>query len=61
MDDKRLTAYLNPLHFQVSGLFPIPVGEVQWVSDSKPNIQKPSVPAEGFCLYSFRFTPSLAS
>ena len=52
MEEKRLTADRYPLHFEVLGLYPIPVGEVQqWASDSEARLnQKPSVPAEGFCL-----------
>ena len=51
MEEKRLTADRYPLHFEVLGLYPIPVGEMQrWASDSEARLfQKPSVPAEGFC------------
>jgi hypothetical protein len=42
MAGQRLTVDLVPLHFEVSGLCPIGVGEVQRARDSKPNIQKPS-------------------
>jgi hypothetical protein len=41
MEEKRLTADRYPLHFEVLGLYPIPVGEMQrWASDSEARLLK---------------------
>jgi hypothetical protein len=41
MEEKRLTADRYPLHFEVLGLYPIPVGEMQrWASDSEARLFK---------------------
>lgn len=52
MEDKRLTAYRVPLNFEVRTRDPIGVGKRTGRFAVKPNIQKPSVGAEGFCLSS---------
>src|SRR5471030_205632 len=50
MEEKRLTADRYPLHFEVLGLYPIPVGEMQrWASDSEARLFKSLRFAEGFC------------
>src|SRR5258707_8152599 len=41
MEEKRLTADRYPLHFEVLGLYPIPVGEMQrWAATAKPGYSK---------------------
>ena len=50
MEDKRLTADRYSLHFEVCTRDPIGVGKRNGRTTVKPDIQKPSVGAEGFCL-----------
>jgi hypothetical protein len=50
MEGKRLTADRVPLNFEVSTRDPIGVGKRTGRAAVKPDIQKPSVGAEGFCL-----------
>jgi len=50
MEDKRLTAHRVPLNFEVCTRDPIGVGKRNGRHAVKPDIQKPSVGAEGFCL-----------
>jgi len=50
MEEERLTVYRYPLHFELCGACPISRrGSAAEGRNSKPKIQKPSVPAEGFC------------
>jgi hypothetical protein len=50
MEDKRLTGERYSLHFEVCTRDPIGVGKRNGRTTVKPDIQKPSVGAEGFCL-----------
>jgi hypothetical protein len=50
MEDKCLTAHRVPLNFEVCTRDPIGVGKRTGRLAVKPDIQKPSVGAEGFCL-----------
>jgi hypothetical protein len=50
MEDKRLTVDRYSLHFEMCTRDPIGVGERNGRASVKPDIQKPSVGAEGFCL-----------
>jgi hypothetical protein len=58
MEDKRLTANRYPLHFEVWTRCPIGVGKRKGRLAVKPNIQKPSVGAEGFCFFTSSELPS---
>jgi hypothetical protein len=51
MEGKRLTADRVPLNFEVCTRDPIGVGKRNGRYAVKPDIQKPSVGAEGFCLF----------
>jgi hypothetical protein len=50
MEVKRLTGERYSLHFEVCTRDPIGVGKRNGRTTVKPDIQKPSVGAEGFCL-----------